>query len=261
MTVDGETAFDDAVMTGYEDLVTDENGTLPKIDHTLTAGTYQLCEKAPLGGYQALSGHVEFAVSRGGAVSLLSPTGAAAEASLESTTDDEGTIAYVLTILNFQKADLTLIKHDSAGAALTGASFKLCARTQGGAWEVVPGYEDIDMTSLSETTLAGLTSGCYQLTETKAPAGYVILTDAVYFDLAFAPDGSAAVTLTDDAGVPTTYDMALVGSGGMTLIVKNTPGVALPDTGGPGVTLIYLVGAAMMGLAGALLVKRTRTSG
>ena len=38
----------------------------------------------------------------------------------------------------------------------------------------------------------------------------------------------------------------------------NTPGAALPDTGGVGTTLFYLLGMMLTGLAGAGLVMRKR---
>ena len=40
--------------------------------------------------------------------------------------------------------------------------------------------------------------------------------------------------------------------------VENTPGAALPSTGGPGTNMIYLLGIALIGLAGAGLTLRSR---
>lgn len=42
------------------------------------------------------------------------------------------------------------------------------------------------------------------------------------------------------------------------LKIANTPGVALPNAGGPGSDLIYILGIMITGLAGAGLVMRKR---
>ena len=40
--------------------------------------------------------------------------------------------------------------------------------------------------------------------------------------------------------------------------IGNTPGAALPNTGGPGTTLIYLLGILLTGFAGAGMVLKMR---
>ena len=52
----------------------------------------------------------------------------------------------------------------------------------------------------------------------------------------------------------TSKDGLVIGS----LQVKNTPGAALPNTGGPGTDLTYLLGIMLTGLAGTGLVIRRR---
>lgn len=42
------------------------------------------------------------------------------------------------------------------------------------------------------------------------------------------------------------------------IIVKNTPGAALPSTGGSGINLIYLLGIMLTSIAGAGLVMGRR---
>ena len=42
------------------------------------------------------------------------------------------------------------------------------------------------------------------------------------------------------------------------ITVKNEPGAALPNTGGPGTNLIYLFGIMLTGLAGTGLVMKRR---
>ena len=111
----------------------------------------------------------------------------------------------------------------------------------------------IDLTDNAEITITGMSSGTYQLTETNAPAGYIILTKEIYFSVA---DG--AVKLTDKDGNPQTYSGVSLLDDNTTIAVKNTPGVPLPYTGGPGTTALYLLGIMLTGIAGAGLVMRKR---
>ena len=41
-------------------------------------------------------------------------------------------------------------------------------------------------------------------------------------------------------------------------MVENEPGVALPNTGGPGTNMIYLFGVMLTGFAGVSLVMKKR---
>ena len=104
-------------------------------------------------------------------------------------------------------------------------------------------------------TFTGLTEGEYQLKETKSPDGYV-LTNNVVIDFKVTngvisnESGTQSfivqyVTATDTT--PATYT------------IGNTPGAALPNTGGPGTNLIYLIGSILLAFAGGgLLMRRKR---
>ena len=46
--------------------------------------------------------------------------------------------------------------------------------------------------------------------------------------------------------------------GELTIVVGNEPGAALPNTGGPGTTLFYMIGLMLTALAGAGLVMKKR---
>ena len=98
-----------------------------------------------------------------------------------------------------------------------------------------------------------MSSGTYQLTETNAPAGYIILTKEIYFSVA---DG--AVKLTDKDGNPQTYSGVSLLDDNTTIAVKNNPGPALPSTGGPGNRYIHILGLMMTAGAGLLLWKKKR---
>ncbi len=100
-------------------------------------------------------------------------------------------------------------------------------------------------------TIRNLTSSEteYEIVEVNAPAGYVI-------------ENSTPVTFKVTVGQVTDRDL----SDGVEykatdndFIIPNTPGAALPNTGGPGTTLFYLVGLLLTALAGGgILMKRRR---
>ena len=232
---------------------TDENGILPKLDNSLPAGTYELREIEAKAGYQKLSGYIGFTVSETGAVSLDSaPEGTV----LTEADQEDGSIAYTLTIRNYRTVQLLLRKISDAGESLRGAKFQLCRMAS--AWEAVSEYAEIDMTETAEFSLACLTAGHYRLMETHAPEGYVILTKCVYFHI--AEDGT--VSLTDESGSGENgNELAVLSTeNGPVLSVINTAGAALPATGGMGTGLFQGLGIILVLTAGALLLARKRVA-
>ena len=95
-------------MPGYENLKTDANGVIPKIDNTLSAGTYQLREKSTLSGYELLSTNIEFTVSPTGEISLSEEAPGEATLSFDINSDDM--CVYTLTVENSAGAMLTIEK-------------------------------------------------------------------------------------------------------------------------------------------------------
>ena len=90
-----------------------------------------------------------------------------------------------------------------------------------------------------EASFDGLANGIYHLVETKAPAGYNQLTEAV--------------PVTVNGG---TTETALT----VTERVENQAGTLLPSTGGMGTTIFYVLGAVLVVGAGVLLVTKKRMS-
>ena len=163
-----------------------------------------------------------------------------------------------MEILNHRLADVTLKKVDNSNKPLAGARFKLCKYTT--SWEVVDGYEDIDMTQITSVTFVDLGVGRYRLTEMKAPDGYIVTCKDTYFTLDFGTGGNVRVTLTDEAGTGTNPNSDASVSG-TTITVRNTPGTPLPMTGGSGTSLYTLGGLALI-LAGALMfILKMRLTG
>ena len=116
--------------------------------------------------------------------------------------------------------------------------------------------------------IGDLQTGYYYLYETKAPDGYIRLTEPVEIVVDSSKE-SVAVG-------PITYTQTYNGEQAQSqdgrnvepptsengdcyvLRVTNTSGARLPNTGGPGTTLIYALGALMVLSALALLIAKRR---
>jgi len=115
-----------------------------------------------------------------------------------------------------------------------------------------------------EIEFTGLAAGEYTITELKAPNGYNKLSHPINLTIDFTAPAEDATetngtwtytwkqndkTLTAEAGV------------GNVLKVENNTGTELPETGGIGTTIFYVVGAALVLGAGVLLVTKKRMTG
>ena len=258
VTVGTTTTWDEEhpVHTG---LTTGIDGVIPNIDNTLPAGTYQLRETKAPSGYSELTANIDITVSEMGVITLgAHPVGV----ELTSVTDDSGKITYSIAIPNTPKP-LKLVKKDDKENNLTGAKFKLTTLNASNVWEDVKNkedqtiYNDVDMTSVYEFEFSDLPAGRYRLEETLAPAGYLMLTEYIYFKI----NANRTVELTEaDGSNGNANSQASISqkSGVYTITVKNTPGIVLPQTGGVGTEIFASVGGAISALAGAGLIGRKK---
>ena len=114
--------------------------------------------------------------------------------------------------------------------------------------------------------IAGLDDGTYHLLEIKAPNGYNLLEDPVELVISATTangqnwNGIAADALT---GLTIAVDNGAAQNGGLetgivNVTVRNNQGATLPETGGMGTTLFYIIGVLLVVGAGVLLVVRIR---
>ena len=124
-----------------------------------------------------------------------------------------------------------------------------------GSYTVAPaGHTGTYVMTAGNITIKGLDDATeYYLYETKAPAGYNRLTDAVKFKITADYDETGknctSVTTKVNEDAP---------QAGLSITVKNNKGAALPSTGGIGTTLFYVIGGGLMAVAAVLLVTKKR---
>ena len=116
-------------------------------------------------------------------------------------------------------------------------------------------------------TFKGLDDGIYRLTETETPDGYntiapIEFTVTADHDIVWNTQGRTDVLNTLTGTVETgeitftaTEDLSTLQSD-----VENKSGVVLPETGGTGTTLFYIMGGVMVLVAVILLVTKKRMS-
>ncbi len=149
----------------------------------------------------------------------------------------------------------------------------------GSKYVVYPNAEDSIVVTNSEgkASFEGLSPGEYKIVETVTPPGYVkpvmndIFIKVVYDDTtgmpvitrykeAYTGDDSNSRTEVEERDnlLGVTFSQVANAEDSAVITVGNTPGVALPNTGGPGTNLIYLLGFMFTGLAGVGLILRKR---
>ena len=131
-----------------------------------------------------------------------------------------------------------------------------------------------DGTTLTSDTdgkfvIAGLDAGSYYLRETKAPAGYNLLKNDISVTIIATLDkteNNPALTelklsvKDDKTGAEATENNGSVDTGIVATDVVNNSGAQLPETGGMGTTLFYVLGGILVLVAIILLVTRKRMS-
>lgn len=126
-----------------------------------------------------------------------------------------------------------------------------------GSYTVAPtGYTGnvVNVMTAGNITIKGLDDATeYYLYETKAPAGYNRLTDAVKFKITAVYDntGNICTSVTTQVDNNTAKE-------GLSITVTNNKGASLPSTGGIGTPLFYVIGGGLMAVAAVLLVAKKR---
>ena len=111
-----------------------------------------------------------------------------------------------------------------------------------------------DYTLNGTFTFTNLTEGYYKIEEVIMPPGYVKLASDPTFRIKKSDSSDTFEVILLDAPA----DMVRVVNGTVTLVIGNEPGVALPNTGGPGTRWIYILGIVLVTGTGMLLWRKNR---
>ena len=230
--------------------------------------------------------YAQFVVTRNDSTGALT----VGEPTYQAVMNDDGTAItnpsdYAATVQSFTNyyISLKVVKKDSVSQAqLSNAKFQLKRIESNNSYVIIDGSDGVqiiggsgfeDFTrngtttkvfSAGNVTIGGLRPGNYELTEFQAPAGYIIMTGSIEFTI----NADGTVTYNPDSTANVSNKTLVVfaqktSSDPAKFEVKNEAGTALPATGGPGTTLYYAVGAALLLLAvcGLLLNLRRRRDG
>ena len=149
------------------------------------------------------------------------------------------------------------------GNLKAGAAFKL-EKLVGQTWTLVKEFQADESTSTF--SFKGLDDGQYKLTETVTPSGYNTI-DPIEFTVTAEHnilwEGAERTTiLTSLNGAPTEAGLITftpsVDTGTLSTDVVNKSGSTLPETGGMGTTLFYVLGGVLVLAAVVLLVTKKR---
>lgn len=260
--MDGETPLKDAefVLTKSGTDVTDvllaksgTDGIFSNSNATLTYGTYVLTETAAPNGYQ-LTESIEITLDSNSDTGSTELTLSGAGVNYAKVDWDEITSTYTIIVKDRPFANLQILKTNTpsdsvAEQLLSDVTFTLEKKN------ISDTYEFKRNITISNATdgyqLSDLDDGTYRLTETVAPAGYVIKNAHTIFEV---KDGKI---LFDGANqLHASYTLGI-------LRIRNEAGVALPNTGGSG-TLPYTLSGLMVLLSAMMygfVLRRRRERG
>ena len=161
---------------------------------------------------------------------ISAPSGYVVDSTKYQITITTGTLNITETRTNtMAKGSLTVRKVDVTGSPLTGAELMLETSADGKTWSEV-GRVTTDKTGIAKWS--DLKTGAqYRVTETKAPAGYTLLTEPLFTGTLDSSNRDVTITACNNAGF------------------------ALPFTGGTGFTT-YILFAVLALMAGVCFCKK-----
>ena len=113
----------------------------------------------------------------------------------------------------------------------------------------------------------------YEVKETKSPAGYILTNDSEFY-IRISDEGIKLLAKQDRVapknwqttavvyGDIKTFTATVIGetqTKDALAVIENTPGAVLPNTGGSGTTIFYMIGLLLTSFAGTgILMKRRK---
>lgn len=171
------------------------------------------------------------------------------------------------TIINKVEPDGKDAEGNDKTKALAGAAFKLEKLIKGAegaedTWSTVKEFTVDDQNPTATFTFEGLDDGTYKLTETVTPKGYNTIDPITFKVTATHSDGDSPA-LTGLNGEKISGEIAFTSNtteGSLSTNVVNKAGSTLPETGGIGTTIFYILGSVLLVGAAILLITKKRMS-
>lgn len=150
-------------------------------------------------------------------------------------------------------------KVDENSNPLTGAGFTLYKKNADG--EYVAVGQELFGAELTTFKWSGLDDGDYKLEETTTPAGYNTIAPIEFTITAEHDILSDDPRLTALSGTVASGEVTFtadVNEGSLATNVVNKTGATLPETGGMGTTLFYVIGAGLVIGAAVIMITKKR---
>ena len=170
--------------------------------------------------------------------------------------DDGDTVTFTNKL---EGVPVRVLKVDQEARPLEGAKFSFVGENKFGG-EAADDMESTIVDSRDAVIIEdeAVPLGTYVLQEDKAPAGYIGLEGNVEISISHGTNENIEVSLKIGETQITSPTYISNDNGTWVMMIMNTAGYELPSTGGPGTSLIYLLGIMLTGFAGTGLVMRKR---
>ena len=230
---------------------------LPRGTYTVTEqnnDSYQIKE------YGVVSGETDCQSSSGGdkAITFTLGNDTSKNNVINDYTYTSGGVNGVASYTNEMVTKLDLKKRAAdTENSLTGAKFKLEKEVSPDNWvKVKPENSDNGFEVLNgddQVELTNLTSGVYRLTEITAPAGYMVLSSEIKFNVT-----QGKVTLTNAEGTASNmWELSTDTTKPPVLTIKNQKVYSLPEAGGNGIYW-YMIGGMLLMVTSAWILYKNK---
>ncbi|MFA1015878.1 isopeptide-forming domain-containing fimbrial protein [Dubosiella newyorkensis] len=162
-----------------------------------------------------------------------------------------------LTTEKLEGAEFIITRNNNEYALVTNGKITMWTKWDGKK-ESLPKEGNIKSAKDGTFSIIGLDAGDYKLYEVVAPTGYNTPANPFEIKITADHDGSSVTDLT--MTVDGTSGTGDTNTGVVTGNILNTKGTTLPETGGMGTTMLYVIGGVLLVGSAILLITKKRMS-